>query len=227
MTTKEKINSINKTARISGFLYLMVAVFSGFAASVRSSLIVSSDAAATVNRIIASETLFRLNIVSDLIGQVLHILLVLVLYELLKTVNKNQALLMVVLALVPVPIAMLNQLNQFAVLPLLNSTDRSQVMFFLNLHNQGVLIAQIFWGLWLFPLGYLVFKSGYIPRILGVLLIIAGLGYLIDSFGKFLLPNYDLTISMFTFIGEVLLLLWLLIKGVNVEQWKKRALESA
>lgn len=227
MTTKEKINSINKTARIAGFLYLMIAVFSGFAASVRSSLIVSSDAAATVNRIIASETLFRLNIVSDLIGQVLHILLVLVLYELLKTVNKNQALLMVILALVPVPIAMLNQLNQFAVLPLLNSTDRSQVMFFLNLHNQGVLIAQIFWGLWLFPLGYLVFKSDYIPRILGVLLIIAGLGYLIDSFGKFLLPNYDLTISMFTFIGEVLLLLWLLIKGVNVEQWKKRALESA
>jgi hypothetical protein len=73
----------------------------------------------------------------------------------------------------------------------------------------------------------LVFKSGYIPRILGVLLIISGSGYLIDSFGKFLLPNYDLTISMFTFIGEVCLLLWLLIKGVNVEQWKKRALESA
>jgi hypothetical protein len=220
------MNSVNKIARIAGFLYLMVAVFSGFAASVRSSLIVSSDAAATVNKIIASETLFRLNIVSDLIGQVLHVLLVLVLYELLKTVNKNQALLMVVLALVPVPIAMLNQLNQFAVLPLLSGIDYSQVMFFLNLYNQGVLIAQIFWGLWLFPLGYLVFKSDYIPRILGVLLIIAGLGYLIDSFGKFLIPNYNLTISMFTFIGEVLLLLWLLIKGVNVEQWKKRGLES-
>jgi hypothetical protein len=227
MTPNEKINSISRTARIAGFLYLMVAVFSGFAASVRSSLIVSSDAAATVNKIIASETLFRLNIVSDLIGQLLHIGLILVLYELLKTVNKNQALLMVVLALVPVPIAMLNQLNQFAVLPLLNSNDYAPVMFFLNLHNEGVLIAQIFWGLWLFPLGYLVFKSGYLPRILGVLLIIAGLGYLIDSFGKFLLPNYNLTISLFTFIGEVLLLLWLLIKGVNVEQWKKRALESA
>jgi hypothetical protein len=221
------MNSINKTARIAGFLYLLVAVFSGFANFVRLSLVVAGDATATVNHIIASETLFRFNIVSDLIGQVFHILLALVLYELFKTVNKNGVLLMVILALVPVPIAMLNQLNQFAVLPLLSLPDHSQVMFFLNLQNQGVLIAQIFWGLWLFPLGYLVFKSGYIPRILGVLLIISGSGYLIDSFGKFLLPNYDLTISMFTFIGEVCLLLWLLIKGVNVEQWKKRALESA
>ena len=219
--------SINKTARIAGFLYLIVAVFSGFAASVRSSLIVSTDAAATVNNILASETLFRISFVSDLIGQVFHILLVLVLYELLKTVNKNQALLMVILALVPVPIAMLNQLNQFAVLSLLKGTDYSQVMFFLNLHTDGVFIAQIFWGLWLFPLGYLVFRSGYIPRILGVLLIIAGFGYLIDSFAEFLLPNYDLTISMFTFIGEVLLLLWLLIKGVNADRWEKRALASA
>jgi hypothetical protein len=196
----------------------MVAVFSGFAASVRSGLIVPGDAAATASHIMASEGLFRIGIVSDLIGQVFHILLVLVLYELLKTVNKNQALLMVVLALAPVPIAMLNQLNQFAVLPLLSSADYPQVMFFLNLHHQGVLIAQIFWGLWLFPLGYLVFKSGYIPRILGVLLIIAGLGYLIDSFGTFLSPNYGLTISMFTFIGEVLFLLWLLIKGVKEQK---------
>ena len=144
--------SINKTARIAGFLYLIVAVFSGFAASVRSSLIVSTDAAATVNNILASETLFRISFVSDLIGQVFHILLVLVLYELLKTVNKNQALLMVILALVPVPIAMLNQLNQFAVLSLLKGTDYSQVMFFLNLHTDGVFIAQIFWAFGYFRL---------------------------------------------------------------------------
>jgi hypothetical protein len=220
------MNSINKTARIAGLLYLMVAICSGFAASVRSSLIVSGDATATVKNILASETLFRISFVSDLIGQVSHVLLVLVLYELLKTVNKNQASLMVILALVPVPIAMLNQLNQFAVLPLLSGTDHSQVMFFLNLHTYGVLIAQIFWGLWLFPLGYLVFRSGYIPRILGVLLIIAGFGYLIDSFAEFLSPNYDLSISMFTFIGEVLLLLWLLVKGVNIQQWEKLALQS-
>jgi hypothetical protein len=211
------MNSIQRTARIAGFLYLMVAVSSGFAALVRSSLIVPGDARATAHNIMASEQLFRFGIVSDLIGQVFHILLVLALYGLLRTVNKNQALLMLVFALVPVPISMLNQLNQFAILQLLGSADNSQVLFYLNLQNQGVLIAQIFWGLWLFPLGNLVLKSGTLPGILGALLIVAGFGYLVDSFGKFLFHDYHLTISMFTFIGEVLFLLWLLIKGVKVQ----------
>jgi Domain of unknown function (DUF4386) len=96
----------------------------------------------------------------------------------------------------------------------------------LDLHLAGINIAQVFWGLWLIPMGLLVFKSGYLPRIIGVLLIIGGLGYLTDSFTFFLLPNFDVTVSQFTFIGEVLLPLWLLIKGVNVEQWQKRALEA-
>jgi hypothetical protein len=221
------MNSIQKTARIAGFLYLVVAICSGFAAFVRSSLIVVGDAAATAHKIAASESLFRFGIVSDLVGQIFHILLVLALYELFKTVHKNQALLMAAFGLVPVPVAMLNQLNEFAVLPLLGSADSSQVLFFLNLQNQGVLIAQIFWGLWLFPLGYLAFKSDALPRVLGILLIIAGIGYLVDSFGRFLFTNYDLTVSMYTFIGEVLFLLWLLIKGMNVEKWKQRAAEAA
>ena len=127
------MNSIQRNARIAGFLYLMVAVSSGFAAFVRSSLIVPGDASATAHNIMASEQLFRFGIVSDLIGQVFHILLVLALYNLLRTVNKNQAFLMLVFALVPVPIAMLNQLNQFAVLPLLGSADYSQVLFYLCL----------------------------------------------------------------------------------------------
>ncbi|HTK09984.1 MAG TPA: DUF4386 domain-containing protein [Ktedonobacteraceae bacterium] len=210
------MNSAGKTARVAGLLYLLVAVCSGFAASVRANLIVFGDATVTVNNIRASEMLFRIGIAGDLVGQVLHVLLALVLYELLKTVNKSYALLMIILALAPVPIAMLNQLNQFAVLLLLSGTDSFQVMFFLHLHTYGVLIAQIFWGLWLFPLGLLIFKSGYIPRLFGILLIIAGFGYLIDSFSTFLSPNYTLTIAMFTFIGEVLLPLWLLIKGIKM-----------
>ena len=100
-------------------------------------------------------------------------------------------------------------------------------MFFLDLGHYGAFIAAIFWGLWLLPLGYLVFRSRFLPRIIGVLLIIAGFGYIIDSAALFLLPDLNIDISQFTFIGELLLLLWLLIKGVNVEQWKKRALESA
>jgi hypothetical protein len=239
MTIKEKMNP-NKTARIAGFLYLIMVPFALFGIMWVSSLIVPGDAAITANNIMASESLFRLSIASALIAQIGHILLVLVLYKLLKPVNKNHALLMVIFMLVSAPIFMLNELNRFAALLLLSGADyltvftagqlQALVPLFLGLHEHGINIAVIFWGLWLFPMGYLVFKSGYIPRILGVLLIIAGFGYLIDSFTFYLLPNFYATIRQFTqfmSFGELLLPLWLLIKGVNVEQWEKRALESA
>jgi hypothetical protein len=144
---------------------------------------------------------------------------------------------MVIFVLVGIPIACINELNQFAVLLLMSGADyltafeadqlHTQVMLFLDLYEHGIFIAKIFWGLWLFPLGYLVFKSGFLPRILGVLLIMACFGYLIDDLIVFLLPNSDATLSLFAFIGEWLFALWLLIKGVNVEKWEKRALESA
>lgn len=124
---------------------------------------------------------------------------------------------MAVLGLMVVPIAMLNQLNQFAVLTLLSTANYSQIMFYISQFGYGLFIAQIFFGLWLFPLGYLAYKSRYIPRILGILLIVAGFGYVIDSFGKFLFPTYNPTIAVFTFIGEVTFLSWLLIKGVKVQ----------
>ena len=241
MTTKEKMNP-NKTARVAGFLYLLMAPFGFFGMFyVPSILIVPGDAAITANNIMASESLFRSGIVSTLMVQIINILMVLILYKLLKPVNKNHALLMVIFILVGAPIAMLNELNRFAALLLSSGADYLMTVFtadqlqalvplFLDLHEHGVSIAGIFWGLWLFPMGYLVFKSGYIPRILGVFLIIAGFGYLIDSFAVFLLPNFYATISqfiLFTTYGELLFPLWLLIKGVNVEQWEKRALESA
>jgi len=194
------------------------------------------DAATTANNIMASESLFRLSIVSALIIQIVNILLVLVLYKLLKPVNKNHALLMVIFFLVGVPIAMLNELNQFAALLLSSGADyltaftadqlQALVPLFLDLHEQGINIAGIFWGLWLFPMGYLVYKSDFLPRIFGILLMIGCFGYLIDSFAIFLSPSFK-GIALFTFWGEVLFPLWLLIKGVNVEQWEKRALESA
>jgi hypothetical protein len=241
MTTKEKMNP-KKTARIAGFLYLILLPFGVFSLLyVPSTLIVPGDAATTASNIMASESLFRLGIVSALILQTVNIFVVLLLYKLLKPVNKNHAVLMVIFFLVSVPITMLNELNQFAALLLSSGADyltvftadqlQALVPLFLNLHEHGIFIAQIFWGLWLFPMGYLVYKSGFLPRILGVLLIIAGFGYLIDSFGKLLFPNYDATIIAtiiaFTFYGELFLALWLLIKGVNVEEWEKRALESA
>ena len=179
----------------------------------------------------------RLGIVSALLVQIVNILVVLLLYQLLKPVNKTMAVLMVIFLLLGVPIAMLNELNQFAVL-LLSSGAASVrgftadqvhalVLLFGNLHTYGIDIAGIFWGLWLFPLGYLVFKSGFLPRILGILLMIGCLGYLIQSFAAFLLPNLVVNIALFTFWGEVFFPLWLLIKGVNVERWEKRAREAA
>ena len=144
---------------------------------------------------------------------------------------------MVVFILVAVPIAMLNELNQFAILLLLNGADyltsftsdqiQALVALFLDLRHAGINIAQIFWGLWLFPMGYLVFKSGFLPKIIGALLIVACFGYLTDSFIFFFVPDFGIKFSEFTFLGEALITFWLLIKGVNVEEWKKRALESA
>ena len=227
----------NKIARTAGFLYLLLVPFGFFGGEYIPSITVLGSAVATVSNIMAHTLLFRLSILSALITPIVVVLVALFLYKLFKSVNKNQAVLMVVFALAALPIAMLNELNHFAVLLLLNGTDYlkvfsvdqlySQVMFFLDLSHYGAFIAAIFWGLWLLPMGHLVFKSGFLPRIIGVLLIIAGFGYIIDSAALFLLPDLNIDISQFTFYGELLLLLWLLIKGVNVEQWEKRALESA
>jgi len=234
MTTKE----IKKIARIAGILYLAIAILAPLGDMVfRADLIVPGDAAATASNIMASEGQYRLGFVSDLITQTVHAFLALFLFKLLKPVNKNHAVLLAVLGLVSVPITMLNELNQIVPLLLLNGAEtltgftagqlQTLATLFLDLRVQGVSISYIFWGLWLFPMGYLIFKSGYIPKILGVLMIIAGFGYLIEFVLFFLFPQLDASIIMFTFWGEVLLPLWLLIKGVNVKQWEKHTLESA
>ena len=230
MMNNVNVNSIQRTARLAGFLYLILAVCGGFAEfAIRQSMIVPGDAAATVRNIMASISTFRLGIASELIGQTVFILLVMTLYKLLKPVNQNQARLMVVFVIVAVTITCLNMLNQFAVLPLLSGADylavfdagqlQALVLYFLNLHHAGYLIAQIFFGLWLLPLGILVYMSGFMPKIVGILLMVACFGYLVDVFTFLLIPGFEVVFSKFTFVGEVVLLLWLLIKGVNVEQW--------
>jgi hypothetical protein len=146
------------------------------------------------------------------------------------------ASLMVILILIGLGIGMLNEVNQFVALLLLGggehltvfTTEQLQALasLFLKIYQHGFSVAHIFWGLWLFPLGYLVFKSGFLPKVIGVLLVIAGVGYLVDFTLFFLFPAITVTVSEFTFVGEVLLLFWLLIMGVNVEQWKKHALAT-
>jgi len=236
MTTHTAETSPLVRARVAGFLYVMANLPAPFTLLyLPSRFIVRGDAAATAANIMASESLFRFGIVLNLFTFIGQIFLVLALYQLLKVVSKNLASLMVIFALAAVPIAMLNELTQLAVLQLLSGADylkvfpadqlKGLVYLFLRLHSQGLLIAQIFWGLWLFPMGYLAYKSGFLPRILGILLMIGCFGYVIDSFAAFL--GYNVSIIFFTSWGELLFTLWLLIKGVNVEQWEKRALESA
>lgn len=228
----EHNQNIKKTARLAGLLYLIMVPFAIFGILyVPSVIMVPGDSMATIQNIMQSASLIRLSIVSSLIVQLDMIFLVVVLYQLLKTVNINIAKIMVIFVVVSVPIAMLNELNHFAVILLTSGSNglkvlesiqlQDQVMFFLDLHLYGVFIAQIFWGLWLLPLGYLVFKSGYLPKFLGVLLMIGCFGYLVDVGIFMLLPHVELEVSEFTAIGEILFPLWLLIKGVNVENWKK------
>jgi hypothetical protein len=224
--------SINRTARLAGGLYLALMPFGFFGIIyVPSVLLVSGDAATTSRNIMASEWLIRSGAVSHLISQLILVFLVLALYRLLKPVNKEHAVLMVVLALVAVPIASLNEVNHLAALRLLANADdgaftasqvQAQAMLFLDMRQNGIVVAQVFWGLWLLPLGLLVFRSGFLPRLIGVLLVIAGAAYVIDSGTLLLFPGHA-TISQFTFVGEVLLPLWLLIKGVNVERWQQVA----
>ena len=167
--------------------------------------------------------MFRLSIVSALLVQVVNIVLVLLLYKLFKHINKGMAVLMVVFSLVAVPIAFLNEINNLAVLDLLQNVNPSDdlISFYLHLHEQGIIIAQVFWGLWLFPMGFLAYKSGFIPKVIGVLLMVGCLGYVVDSFTLIVFPELGFTLSEFTFLGEIIFPLWLVIKGAS---WKGKSL---
>lgn len=229
------MNSPQKTARVAAFVFLSIFIL-GISTElfIRPGMRAPGDAAATVKNIAASESLFRLSLVSDLIRQVLLMVLPLVLYRLLKPVDKSIASLMVIFALVSAPISMLNELNHFAVLLLSSNAGyktafnadqlNAQVMFFLELRNYGTYIPQVL-SIWILLLGYLVFKSDFLPRIFGILLMLGGLCYTAGAVLFFLFPNFDaMVLGLFAFVVEALFYLWLLIKGVNVEGWKKQAL---
>jgi hypothetical protein len=237
MTTRTADLSPWIRARVAGLLYLLGGVTGVFGILYGPSLVVPGDAAATARNVLASASLFRLSIVSALLDQIIFILVVLALYELLKAVNQTMAVLMVIFLLLSVPIAMLNELNNVAVLFLLSGADALKVFtaeqlhalvpLFLELHATGLNIAFLVGALWFFPMGYLVFTSRFLPRILGVLLTINGLAYLLDSFAALLLPDLNVNVVRFTGWVEVVFALWLLIRGVNVERWQERGRESS
>lgn len=219
-----------KTARIAGFLYLLMSIPAPFSLMyVPRALIVSGNATATAGNILAHEMLFRLGIVSSLISGIVFIFLAMALYRLLNGVDRTQASLMVILVVVSATIGFLNELNQIGALMLLRGADFLSIfdkrqleafaMLFLRLHRQGITIDQIFWGLWLLPYGWLVMKSGFLPRILGAWLIVNGFAYVAISFTGLLLPQYGnlvFRVSMPILFGELAIMFWLLIKGVKV-----------
>ena len=223
--------SLRQAAIVAGVGLLIMTMLAPFAEFyVRQSLVVRGDATTTANNIAANESLFRIAICGYLIVAVLDVVVAWSLYVLLKPVNESLSLLTAWFRVVYAAIFAIALHNLFSVLLLVSGTDyltvfetdqlHAQVMLFLNGFSYGWDIGVIFFGLHLFVLGYLVFKSGYIPRILGVLLIITSLGYLVDTFGKFLSPNYSVAVATFTFIGEVLFMLWLLLKGAKIPEMK-------
>ncbi len=229
--------STNKLARISGLIYLGVVIMGIFSLMyIPNKLIVADNAQLTYQNIISSASLFRLWIVSGLLCYTLFLFLPLVLYKLLHTVNESYAKVMVLLAILSVPIFFLNVQNQFNILSIIKSENSSialtieqmqtQVMLYLIQYENGMRIVHICSGLWLFPFGYLVLKSGFLPKILGAFLMLGCFGYLINFLGNTLVPNYsDIGISSYislpASIGEIGICLWLLIVGVKVNKVKK------
>lgn len=221
---------------MAGFFYFMYVVITIPSNMYRDSFIVLGDAAATAHNIMASEWLFRLSFVGDLLSAVFFLLAAWALYVLLKSVNKDLALLFLLLNLGGVAVYSINLLNQFAALLLLSGADYLNVfqadqlqalaMFLLNLRQNGYWISNLFFGVWLFPLGYLVFKSGFLPRILGIVMMIHFVGWLMTFLQFFFFPGFGVIVYLtgtLGFISEVGLTLWLLIMGAKDQ---KPALES-
>jgi hypothetical protein len=224
------MTTTSRNARIAGFLYLLLVIVGPLRLMyIPSTLFVHGNASATANNIAAHEVLFRLGIVGDLFCGTILIFLVLAFYRLFKGLDQDLAVLVVILGgVLPAANDFFTVLNDSAVLILVRGADFLSVfdkpqrealaMLFLRMHDQEILAAMIFWGLWLVPLGILVYKSHFLPRFLGVWLIINGLGYLSVSLTGLLLPQYkdvvgNITLPVLT--GEVVFMLWLLIMGAK------------
>lgn len=225
-------------SRIGGVLYLIIIVAGMYGEIfVRNALIVSGDATATANNIMASPLLWRIGIAVDLVMHICDVPLMLIFYVLLRPVNKNLAFLALLFNLVQTAVLVANKLNLLTPLFLSGTADylnafdprQRQALAYLSIrsHAYGFGIGLIFFAFTCLVLGYLIVKSGYVPRILGVLMQIAGLCYLTNSFALILAPRFANrlfpAILIPAFVAELSLALWLLVKGVNAEKWRQRA----
>ena len=235
-------NSIKKTARIAGVLYLIMIIAGGFAeAFVREGLTVSGDAVATAHNILASEQMYRFGFVADLLVIICSTFLTLIFYILFKPVNRNLSLLALIFSIVATAVMAINLLNQLAPLLLLHKTSylkaftieqlQTLSLFFLNLQQQGYGISLLLFAFYFPIIGWLVYKSNFIPRIIGILYTLAGVGYLTNSLAMFLFPHLAANLFPYVllpaFIGEVSMSIWLIVKGINVAKWEEKATHLA
>lgn len=229
---EEPITSLKRTARLAGllyFLWIMTAIYG--LVYVQSLTIVQGDAVATAKKILANEFIFRTGVINSIIGSTLWLLIGLTLYRLFKHVNERQAKLLVALIIVQIPVVFFTEALSITSLMLfkgniLKTFELSQrqdlAMLFLKINNYATITLEMYWGLWLFPFGLLVYRSGFIPRILGVFLILNGIAYIIHFSTHLLLPNYQELVfqiaTPFWVLGEISITLWLLIIGVKVKK---------
>lgn len=226
------MTSLSRNARVAGLLYLTLMTAPLRLIYIPSKLFVTGNATATANNIAAHQTLFRLGSLSDLFTAVMGIFLTLALYRLFKDVDRTLAVVMVILgSLMVTPIYFLNTLNDAAALMLARGADFLSVfdkpqrdalmLLFLRLHGHGILVNEVFWGLWLFPFGLLVYKSRFLPRFLGVWLMLNCFAYVAVSVTGIMWPNYENTVANWALpvmFGELAIMLWLIIMGAKERQ---------
>ena len=231
-------NNRNRTARLAGLIYLITVITGIFhLVYVPNKLILWNNSIKTLENLKNNELLFKLGMIAEVIMLIAFLLLPIILYKLLSNVNKNYAKLMVLFATISIPFSFTNLLTKFSVITLINkpnylqalTTDevQAQLMLYLDSYSNGVNISQVFWGLWLIPFGYLVYKSEFLPKVLGIFLITGGIGYFIQFFGNFLIPNFYETIiptitKLPSTIGEIGTCLWLLIVGAKPYMLKRK-----
>jgi hypothetical protein len=223
------MDSLNRKARVAGWLYLALVLLGPLPLIIIPNMLyVPGDAAATAHNIATHETLFRDGVLDIVIAGTVNIFVALALYRLFEGVDRNLATVLAVLGIVSVPIAFLNELNSVGALLFAKGAAflsafapiqrEAMVMTFINLHHYGNVLNEMFWGLWLLPFGILVYKSGFLPRILGVWLVLNCFAYVAQSVTGILWPQHMDTVENVAFpvqFGEVAIMLWLLVMGAR------------
>lgn len=228
----DNLKTIKKTAGIAGLLYLINAITSAIGIIIiPSKLIVIEDVTATVHNILNNEFLFRVGILNSFAGQIVFIFFALTLYRLFKNVSLRLSGTLLSLVIVSVPIAFFIIFHQISALEILKenfttSVEQTQqsslAMSELKMYKSGIVIIGIFWGLWLIPFGQLVYKSNFIPKILGILLIVGGISYLLDVCVYILIPKFhtqtNILVALTSGIAELSMIFWFLIKGISIKK---------